>query len=209
MFIVSTLEDTVRIAPQDLGKPAEAAITAAIERTFLDKVVQGLGLVFTLYDLLSIGDGYVYPSDGGAHYKVSFRVVVFRPFQEELLVGKVHRMTRDGIFVDMGFFRDVLIPPHGMPEPSYWHEADEAWLWRVEGQDLFFEKGLPLRFKVQSVRFHAEPTLAEQQAQKEEGVAVVGTTERPFVPMEVMGKADGDGLGMVHWYAAGDDDMAV
>ena len=26
----------------------------------------------------------------------------------------------------MGFFRDVLIPPHGMPEPSYWHEADEV-----------------------------------------------------------------------------------
>ena len=26
--------------------------------------------------------------------RVSFRVVVFRPFQEELLVGKVHRMTR-------------------------------------------------------------------------------------------------------------------
>lgn len=41
----------------------------------------------------------------------------------------------------------------------------QAWLWRVEGQDLFFERGLPLRFKVQSVRFHAVPTLAEQQAQ--------------------------------------------
>ncbi len=46
----------------------------------------------------------------------------------------------------------VLLPP-------------QAWLWRVEGQDLFFERGLPLRFKVQAVRFHAVPTLAEQQAQ--------------------------------------------
>ncbi|KAL4451781.1 hypothetical protein ABPG75_007443 [Micractinium tetrahymenae] len=208
MFILSQLEDTVRIAPQDLGKPAEMAITTAIERTFLDKVIAGLGLVVTLYDILSIGDGYVYHSDGGAHYKVSFRVVVFRPFTDELLVGKVHRMTRDGLHVDLGFFRDVLIPPHGLPEPSYWHEDDEAWLWRVEGQDLFFERGLPLRFKVQSVRFHAVPTLAEQQAQKEEGVPVLGTEERPFVPMEVMGRADGDGLGMVHWYAADGEDMA-
>ena len=54
---------------QDLGKPAEAAITAALEKTFLDKVISGLGLVVTLYDILSIGDGYVYHSDGGAHYK--------------------------------------------------------------------------------------------------------------------------------------------
>jgi hypothetical protein len=41
----------------------------------------------------------------------------------------------------------------------------QAWLWRVEGQDVFFEKNLPLRFKVQTVRFHPVPTLAEQQEQ--------------------------------------------
>jgi hypothetical protein len=41
----------------------------------------------------------------------------------------------------------------------------QAWLWRVEGQDVFFEKSLPLRFKVQTVRFHPVPTLAEQQEQ--------------------------------------------
>lgn len=54
---------------QDLGKPPAVAITTALEKSFLDKAVAGLGLVVTLYDILSIGDGYVYPSDGGAHYK--------------------------------------------------------------------------------------------------------------------------------------------
>lgn len=172
------------------------------------QAIAGLGLVVTLYDILSIGDGYVYHSDGGAHYKVAFRVVVLRPFQDELMVGKVYKMTREGLHVDLGFFRDVVIPPHGLPEPSYWHEEDEAWLWRVEGQDLFFEKGLPLRFKVQSVRFHSIPTLAEQQVQKEEGEPVLGTPQRPFIPMEVVGRADGDGLGMVHWYAGDEEEMA-
>jgi hypothetical protein len=131
------------------------AITAALEKNFLDKAVDGLGLVVTLYDILSIGDGYVYHSDGGAHYRwvlchapvllllllllwasaaaahcssgrcseckstclglplllplepasqhvlcvcvacrVTFRVVVFRPFRDELLVGRVHKMTK-------------------------------------------------------------------------------------------------------------------
>ncbi|PRW57257.1 DNA-directed RNA polymerase III subunit RPC8 [Chlorella sorokiniana] len=208
MFILSTLEDDVRIAPQDLGKPVEAAITASLERTFLDKVITGLGLVVTLYDIMSIGEGYVYHSDGGAHYKVKFRVVVFRPFRDELLVGKVHKMTEEGMFVDLGFFKDVLVPPHGLPDPSFWHAQDEAWLWKVEGQDLFFEKGLPLRFKVQSVRFHAPPTLAEQQEQAEKEEPVRGSKERPYVPMEVVGRADGDGLGMVHWYAADGEEMA-
>jgi hypothetical protein len=49
------------------------------------------------------------------------------------------------------------------------------------------------------VRFNAIPTLADQQGQAEAGEAVVGSKERPFVPMEVVGRANGDGLGMVHW----------
>ena len=35
--------------------------------------------------------------------------------------------------------------------------------------------------------------------QASEGEEVLGTAQRPFVPMEVVGRADGDGLGMVHW----------
>lgn len=33
------------------------------------QVIPNLGLAVTLYDILSIGDGHVYHSDGGAHYK--------------------------------------------------------------------------------------------------------------------------------------------
>lgn len=42
-----------------------------------------------------------------------------------------------------------------------------------------------------------------QAAQREAGEAVIGTKERPYIPMEVIGKADGDGLGMVHWFGPG------
>lgn len=41
---------------------------------------------------LQVGDGLIPPSDGGALYKVRFRVVVFRPFEGELLVGRVAKM---------------------------------------------------------------------------------------------------------------------
>ncbi len=40
---------------------------------------------------------------------------------------------RDGLHIDLGFFRDVLIPPHGLPEPSYWHEDDEVCVERGVG----------------------------------------------------------------------------
>jgi DNA-directed RNA polymerase III subunit RPC8 len=81
-----------RSSSQNLGKPLGEAVTAVIEQTFIDKVVSGLGLVVTLYDILGVGDGHIYHSDGGAHYSVKFRVVVFVPFVGETLVGKVSSM---------------------------------------------------------------------------------------------------------------------
>lgn len=58
------------------------------------RVVPDLGLILTIYDLLEIDGGFVYHSDGGAHYRVRFRVVVFCPFRGELIVGRIARMDK-------------------------------------------------------------------------------------------------------------------
>jgi hypothetical protein len=78
---------------QDLAKPVEDAVIEAIEGAFVDKVVLGLGLVLTLYDLVAIEEGHIHHSDGGAHHRVTFRVVVFSPAPGELLVGEVTDMS--------------------------------------------------------------------------------------------------------------------
>ncbi len=41
----------------------------------------------TLYDLLKVGPGQLFPSDPAAHFCARFRLVVFCPFQDEVLVG--------------------------------------------------------------------------------------------------------------------------
>lgn len=94
MFIVCTLEDKLRVQPQDLGKPTLEAVTAVIERTYIDKVVPDLGLVITLYDILDIQGGFVFPSDGAAHFDTKFRLVVFKPFVGQVLVGKVESCNK-------------------------------------------------------------------------------------------------------------------
>jgi len=53
------------------------------------QVLHDLGLVVTIYDVLSIDGGFIYPSDGAAHYTVTFRLVVFRPFINEILTGRL------------------------------------------------------------------------------------------------------------------------
>jgi DNA-directed RNA polymerase III subunit RPC8 len=63
-----------------------------LEQNYTDRVIHDVGLVITVGDVLKVGEGAVFPSDGGVHYKVVFQIVVFRPFPGELLVGVVKNM---------------------------------------------------------------------------------------------------------------------
>jgi DNA-directed RNA polymerase III subunit RPC8 len=94
MFIISELQDKVRVQPQDLSRTPEDAVTAVIEQQYLDKVIPNLGLVVTVYDVLSIEGGLVYPNNGAAFFDVTFRLVVFRPFVGEVLVGRLKSCDR-------------------------------------------------------------------------------------------------------------------
>jgi hypothetical protein len=96
MFVLSKLEADARVAPQDLVKPPLAAVTEALEREYLDRVIPGLGLAVSIYDVLSIEGGHIYPDDGAAYFRVAFRLAVFRPIVGEILVGKILSASRCG-----------------------------------------------------------------------------------------------------------------
>ncbi|KAL6767344.1 RPB4 [Auxenochlorella protothecoides x Auxenochlorella symbiontica] len=208
MFVLCTLEDKVRLAPKDLRLDTADAVTAVLEKTYLDRVIPDLGLVVTLYDLLEIGDGYVFQSDGGVHHDTTFRVVAFRPSQEEVLVGEViSQDERTGVHVGLGFFEDIIIPPYGMPEPHSWDPEEKAWSWDLEGEEgasqLYFETGLPVRLQVTGLTYTPPPTPVDQSAAQSRGDPIPGSADCPHAPLVVTAKADGDGLGMVHWYDEG------
>lgn len=58
-----------------------------------------LGLVVTIYDILDIQGGSIYASEGAAHYTVKFRLVVFRPFIGELLVGRLTKCDKCALLI--------------------------------------------------------------------------------------------------------------
>lgn len=70
MFILTCLEDDVRVQPQDLSKHPLDAVTDVLEAQYIDKVLQNIGLPVTIYDVQSIEGGFIYPNDGAAYFKV-------------------------------------------------------------------------------------------------------------------------------------------
>lgn len=93
-----------------------------------NKVMHNVGLVLCVYDVLSVGDSYLLPMDaeGASHTRVTFRVIVFRPFVEEILVGKIKSCTLEGVLVSLGFFDDILIKPEALPHPKRFDQTEQV-----------------------------------------------------------------------------------
>jgi len=205
MFILNCIEDDIRVQPSDLSLPPLEAVTAVIESRFIDKVLQDGGLVVTLYDVDSIDGGFVYPSDGAAFFKVRFRLVVFRPFIGEILVGRLKSCNREGLRVSLGFTDDIIIPEHALQDPSFYDEAEKLWLWKFEGNDMYMDIGEEIRLRVTSLRFNKPPTPLDMVNASEEE-KLIGTAVKPFSPFEVIGRVDESGLGLLSWWQAQADE---
>ncbi|MEW5306280.1 MAG: hypothetical protein WDW38_009122 [Sanguina aurantia] len=201
MFVLSVLEDDVRVLPSDLTKAPLDAVTDVLQSRFLDKVIPDLGLVITVYDVTSIEGGFVYPNDGAAYFKTVFRLVIFRPFLGEVLVGKLKSSSRAGLTISLDFFDDVFVPEHALQDPSFYNEEEKLWVWRFDGNEMFMDLGEQVRVQVTSVKFHPVPSPAQLAAATGDD-KLLGTAAKPYAPLEVIASMTRDGLGLLCWWTA-------
>ncbi|VDI63051.1 DNA-directed RNA polymerase III subunit RPC8 [Mytilus galloprovincialis] len=111
------MKDTVRIPPWLFNIKFNDAVNEALNKKFANKVVHNVGLCTALWDITKIEDSFI-PGDGASHSIVHFRYIVYRPFIDEVLTGKTKSCSKEGVYVSMGFFDDILIPADAMQHPS-------------------------------------------------------------------------------------------
>ena len=85
------MSSIVRLDPRNFNRSLPDALSEALNAKLANKVVKEVGLVISLFDILQIGESHVMAGDGASHTKVTFRCLVFRPFIEEVLTGKIKR----------------------------------------------------------------------------------------------------------------------
>ncbi|GIY26255.1 DNA-directed RNA polymerase III subunit RPC8 [Caerostris extrusa] len=158
-----------------------------------------VGLCIALYEITKLDDSYIFPGDGATHTGVYFSYVVFRPFMNEILVGKIRSCSREGVHVSLGFFDDILIPENALQQPSRFDEKEQLWVWvftSEEGQthDLFMDREEPIRFRVLEDTFvDTTPTSPENENTESE------ESDRR-VPYYLTGTINESGLGLLSWW---------
>uniref|UniRef100_A0A096NKB0 DNA-directed RNA polymerase subunit n=1 Tax=Papio anubis TaxID=9555 RepID=A0A096NKB0_PAPAN len=152
MFVLVEMVDTVRIPPWQFERKLNDSIAEELNKKLANKVVYNVGLCICLFDITKLEDAYVFPGDGASHTKVHFRYVVFHPFLDEILIGKIKGCSPEGVHVSLGFFDDILIPPESLQQPAKFDEAEQVWVWEYETEegahDLYMDTGEEIRFRV-------------------------------------------------------------
>ncbi|XP_004071834.1 DNA-directed RNA polymerase III subunit RPC8 [Oryzias latipes] len=212
MFVLVEMVDTVRIPPWCFHRQLNEAVAEELNKKLANKVVFNVGLCICLYDITKLEDSYIFPGDGASHTKVHFRFVVFHPFLEEILVGKIKYCSQEGVHVTMGFFDDILIPPESLQQPAKFDEAEQVWLWEYEtdegAHDLYMDQGEEIRFRVTDEVFvdtsptgpaAATPDNAAQPGQSTAAPAEE-STEKKEAPYTLIGTICEPGLGLLSWW---------
>eukprot|EP00873_Tetraselmis_striata_P040316 jgi/Tetstr1/460580/TSEL_000505.t1 len=199
MFLISAVEEEICVPPSESSAARDEAVTRVIEASFVNKVVPSLGLVITLWDIQEITGGLIYPNDGNINYTVAFRLVVFRPFVGEVLVGKLVGSDLKGVRVSLGFFSDLFVPEANLQTPSRYSPEERTWVWDYDEAELFLDLEDTVRVRVKEVRFHPIPTPAQMRGTAAE--PGIGTDASPYRPMEVIADMNADGLGSVGWWS--------
>ncbi|CAI7652506.1 unnamed protein product [Penicillium glandicola] len=193
MFILTTIADLIQISPEDFSKFSAVALEDNINAKYANKVIQKIGLCISFYDLLESSDGLIGHGTGLVNVNVKFRMIVFRPFKGEIMLGKIASGTEHGIKIGLEFFNDILIPPQMLMEKSRFDYAEQVWIWESEGgTEFFFDVGEVVRFRVESEEWHDQipnaPDVADETPQE----------RRP--PYSILGSMQMGGTGPITWW---------
>ncbi|KAJ5552972.1 DNA-directed RNA polymerase III subunit 22.9 kDa [Penicillium sp. IBT 16267x] len=192
MFILTTISDLIQIAPQDFSKFSAVAIEDNINEKYANKVIQKIGLCISFYDLLESSDGLIGHGTGLVNVNVKFRMIVFRPFKGEIMLGKIASGTELGIKIGVEFFNDILIPPELLLPGAKFDYADQVWTWdNDDGTTLYFDVGEVVRFRIETEEWHDQIPTGPDSDQT--------VTERK-APYSIIGSMQMGGLGPVTWW---------
>ncbi|KAN0098764.1 DNA-directed RNA polymerase III [Hyaloscypha variabilis] len=194
MFILTKIADLVQIHPEDFNKEASQAIEDNINAKYANKVIQKIGLCICLYDLLSTSEGLIGHGTGLVNVNVEFRLVVFRPFKHEVMLGRISSATEEGIRVRTQFFDQIFIPTSNLPEGSKFLPSEQLFYWELEdGSKLYYDNQETVRFRIEEEVWTDQSPMGP----KERDDAAGTIKSSPYV---VKGSMADAGLGPCLWW---------
>lgn len=102
MFYELEVIGHVRIPPNLFEVKLKESVFEQLNKQFEDFTSNDLGFIINIAEILEIGDGVIIPGDGAAYYETKFKVIIFKPEIQEVILGKISDITDFGAFIEIG-----------------------------------------------------------------------------------------------------------
>ncbi|MFH0832790.1 MAG: DNA-directed RNA polymerase [Candidatus Aenigmatarchaeota archaeon] len=108
MFKIATVKNEVRVPPTKFDLDLNKAVIESLQETIEGKMEPDIGVFLAVTEILSIGEGKIVPEDGAIFYPVEYKILMYMPELNEIVMGEVVDITEFGAFTRIGPF-DALV----------------------------------------------------------------------------------------------------
>ncbi|MBR9689306.1 MAG: DNA-directed RNA polymerase [Candidatus Altiarchaeota archaeon] len=153
MFEIATIKQNVRVPPRLWKKNIKLAVKAAL-RELEGKVSKMHGILLSITDVKSVGEGKILPGDGAVYFPTDFEALIFRPELNEVVDSEVTDMTEFGAFLRVGAL-DGLVHVSQVSD-DFFSYSKEGVLQGKQSKQIV-KIGDKVRARIISVSYKAEP----------------------------------------------------
>ena len=108
MFYVVEVEDYVRVEPRLFGLKTSDAVAKQLQEIYSDYHDREIGEVIGVISVQEVGDGIIIPGDGAAYYESRFKLLVWKPENQEMVYGIIDEITNFGAFINLGVMKGII-----------------------------------------------------------------------------------------------------
>ena len=102
MYTIATIEDEIAVAPKLFSMDLDEAVKQSIGEKYEGKMSEELGAPLAVVSVDEVGEGKVLAGDPSVHYTTKFKILCWKPVDQEIAEGEVSDITEFGAFVRIG-----------------------------------------------------------------------------------------------------------
>ena len=108
MFYLVEVEDYVRVEPRLFGLKTSDAVAKQLQEIYSDYHDREIGEVIGVISVQEVGDGIIIPGDGAAYYESRFKLLVWKPENQEMVYGIIDEIINFGAFINLGVMKGII-----------------------------------------------------------------------------------------------------
>ncbi len=102
MYYLNSVRDMFKMPPEYFDKEIESVASEMLKRKYEGTIDKSLGVIVAIFNIRDISDGVIYAGDPSTHHDVSFDMLTYMPYVEEVVAGEVTELAEFGAFIRIG-----------------------------------------------------------------------------------------------------------